>query len=265
MNKLWGKFLRTAILAAREAGKIQMRQLGKVRSIQFKGEINLVTDVDQACEEAILKIIRKEYPDHGILTEDSGAFTKVSEYKWIIDPLDGTTNYAHGFPVFCVSIGLEHKGQVILGSVYEPTLDQMFVGIRGKGASLNGKKIRVSKGAPLNTALLATGFAYNVRTKTENNLRHFTNFIMTAQAIRRVGAAAVDLCYVACGRFDGFWELDLCPWDTAAGLLILKEAGGKVTRFDGTAYSIYDKEIVASNGIIHSEMVKVLQQGRQSV
>jgi len=253
-------FLETAVRAAREAGKIQKRNLGKVHTIRFKGEINLVTEVDKECEEKIVKIIGKGYPDHDFLTEESGAFNRPSEFKWIIDPLDGTTNYAHGYPLFCVSIGLEHRGKMVLGVVYEPNMDQLFVGVKGRGAFLNGKRIRVSEISSLKRALLVTGFSYNVKTTTDNNLGHFKNFILSAQAVRRDGVAAIDLCYVACGRYDGFWERDLWPWDTAAASLILKEAGGKVTMFNGGPVDIYGKEIAASNGKIHTEMLKVLKR-----
>jgi myo-inositol-1(or 4)-monophosphatase len=259
-----GHLLKTAVRAAQVAGEIQRKSLGKVRSIEFKGEINLVTEVDRICEEKIVKIIRREYPGHDFLTEEAGAFNRPSEFKWIIDPLDGTTNYAHGYPLFCVSIGLEYKGEIVVGVVYEPNMDQLFIGVKGQGATLNRKKIRVSKISLLKRALLATGFAYNVQTKVDNNLNHFGNFIMKAQAVRRDGVAAIDLCYVACGRFDGFWEKDLWPWDTAAASLIVEEAGGRLTRFDGSPFNVYDKEIVASNGKIHEEMLKVLQNGARS-
>jgi myo-inositol-1(or 4)-monophosphatase len=284
MKKDWENFLKTAVQAAQVAGAIQRRNLGKVHSIQFKGEINLVTEIDKACEEKIVKRISKEYPDHEILTEESGMIVRGGRLpsgandeasnirwgargesgiapRWIIDPLDGTTNYAHGYPLFCVSIGLEHKGKIILGVVYEPNMDQLFIGVQGRGATLNGKKIRVSKISILKRALLATGFAYSIQEKgkTENNLNHFKNFIMNAQAVRRDGVAAIDLCYVACGRFDGFWEMDLWPWDISAASLILQEAGGRVTMFDGAPLDIYGKEIMASNGKIHDEMLKVLK------
>lgn len=256
-------FLKTAIRAARAAGEIQRKGLGKVHKIKFKGEINLVTEIDKACEEKIQKIVSKEFPDHDFLMEESGAWNRPSEYKWIVDPLDGTTNYSHGYPFFCASIGLVYREQVILGVVYEPVMDQLFVGARGGGARLNGKRIHVSKISTLKRSLLATGFAYNVQTTAnDNNMDHFNNFIMHTQAVRRDGAAAIDICYVACGRFDGFWELGLWPWDSSAGLVILEEAGGRVTMFDGGPFDLYGKQIVASNGKIHESMVKVLQRGR---
>lgn len=259
------RFLKTAIRAAKAAGAIQKRHYGKVHDIAFKGEINLVTEVDKACEAAILKILSKAHPDHDILTEESGAYDRASEYKWIIDPLDGTTNYAHGYPCFCVSIGLEHRGKVIVGVVYNPNLEELFWGVRGHGAWLNGKRIHVSKTSRLRRSLLATGFAYNVWTATSknDNIGHFANFLKNAQAVRRDGAAAIDICYIACGRFDGFWELGLKPWDAAAATLILEEAGGRSTLFDGSRLDLYADEIVCSNGLIHNQMLKVLLRRRR--
>jgi myo-inositol-1(or 4)-monophosphatase len=179
-------------------------------------------------------------------------------YRWVIDPLDGTTNFAHGFPAYCVSIGLEYRGEVILGAVLDPTRDELFVGETGRGAFLNGKPLRVSATPTVNAALLVTGFAYDIRKSQENNLDHFSRFALRAQGVRRTGAAALDLCYVAAGRFDGFWELKLQPWDTAAGLVILREAGGRATDFKGNPYSIYEPSIVATNGLIHEAMLKIL-------
>ncbi len=251
-------FLKTALRAARAAGTIQKRNYGKTHDIRFKGEINLVTEVDKACEAAVLKILSKAHPDHDILTEETGAHGHDSEYKWIIDPLDGTTNYAHGYPCFCISIGLEHRGKMIVGVVYNPSLEEVFWGVRGGGAWLNGKRIRVSKTTRLKRSLLATGFAYNVHTSKNDNIDNFTNFLKTSQAVRRDGAAAIDICYIACGRFDGFWEMGLKPWDTAAATLILEEAGGRSTLFDGSRLNLYADEIVCSNGRIHPQMLKVL-------
>lgn len=257
------KFLKTAVEAAKAAGAIQKKNYEKKHTIDFKGEINLVTETDKACEEKILKILRKNHPDHDILTEETGAHLNGSDYKWIVDPLDGTTNYAHSYPCFCVSIALEHKGRVIVGVVYHPLLNELFWSVRGRGAYLNKKKIKVSQIKQPKRALLATGFAYNVHTTKNDNLDHFRNFLKTVQAVRRDGAAAVDICYIACGRFDGFWEMGLKPWDIAAAGLILEEAGGKLTMFDGKKLDIYGDEVVASNGFIHRPMVAILEQGKQ--
>lgn len=252
-------FLEIAKQAALISGEIQMKKLGKVEDIQFKGEINLVTEVDQACEKEIISILHQEFPTHDILAEEGSGTRKDSEYKWIIDPLDGTTNFAHGYPLFCTSIALEQKGEIIVGVVYEPNLKELFVAEKGSGATLNDQKIQISQVSELKKAMVATGFAYNVAKDKNNNLNHFENFIMNAQAVRRDGVAAIDLCYVAAGRYDGFWELNLFPWDVAAGSLILREAGGKVSDFHGNSFNIYSKEILSSNQKLHSEMVKILQ------
>lgn len=251
-------FTQVAIDAAKEAGAIQMASLGKVEHVQLKSEINLVTEIDKRCETQIIERIGGHFPDHDILAEEGGGERKNSVYKWIIDPLDGTTNYAHGYPLFCVSIALEYKGEIVVGVVYDPNRDELFVAEKQGGASLNGKKIAVSPVPTLAGSLLATGFAYNVRTARANNLDHFQNFLMRAQALRRDGVAAIDLCYVACGRYDGFWELNLFPWDVAAGSLIVNEAGGKASAFNGDPFDIYLKEIVASNGRLHGDMCRVL-------
>lgn len=251
-------FKTTALRAAVESGAILRKNYGRVRSVGHKGEIDLITEVDLKSEQRIIKIIRKEFPDHDILAEEGHGGDKDSEYRWIIDPLDGTTNYAHAFPCFAVSIALEKRGEVILGIVYDPLREELFSAQKGKGSYLNKKRILVSKTKRISDSLLATGFAYDVHESPENNLNHFSNFTLRAQGIRRAGAASIDLCYVACGRFDGFWEMKLKPWDTAAGSLIVKEAGGRVTDFKGNPFSIYSKEILASNGRIHVEMVEVL-------
>jgi myo-inositol-1(or 4)-monophosphatase len=251
-------FKKTALKAAMEAGDILRRNFGKRHKISYKGEIDLITEIDLRSEQRITKILKKEYPDHDILAEEGEGLNRKAEYRWIIDPLDGTTNYAHGFPFFSVSIALEKKEMIILGVVYDPLREEVFFAQQGKGADLNKKRINVSKTKRLSEALLATGFAYDVRISPENNLDHFSNFILSAQGIRRAGSAALDLCYVASGRFDGFWEMKLKPWDMAAGYLIVKEAGGEVTDFEGGTFNIFSREILASNGRIHEEMVKVL-------
>ena len=251
--------LDTAIDLAREAGRIQLENLGKVHQVEYKGVTDIVTEVDKKCEELIINRLQLEFPNHDILAEEGGGRRLKSDYRWIVDPLDGTVNYTHGYPLFAVSIALEHKGKVILGVVYEPNRDELFVAEDGGGATLNGQRISVSKTTDLQKALLDTGFAYNIHEgEKENNVVHFVDFLLKARAIRRDGVAASDLCYVACGRFDGFWELYLRPWDIAAGALIVKEAGGIVSSFDGSRFDIYDKEILASNPHIHKQMVEIL-------
>jgi myo-inositol-1(or 4)-monophosphatase len=260
------EFKKVAVQTALKAGDILIQHAGKVKKIGFKDDVNLVTDVDGISEEAIVKTIRSKFPDHGILTEESREKKSDSAFKWVIDPLDGTTNYAHNLPVFCISIALEKEGEIILGVVYNPNLDELFVGEKGKGAYLykgrgssqSKRKISVSHTHQLGKGLLATGFTYDIRTSKNNNLNHFANFYKKCQAVRRMGAAALDLCYVAMGRFDGFWELKLSPWDMAAGSLLITEAGGKVTDFSGGPFNIYLKEILATNGKIHQQMIDVL-------
>lgn len=250
----------TAVNAAKKAGLLLKENLGGARQIEFKGEVNIVTEMDKKSEALIMDAIKKAFPGHGILTEESAELKSATGYRWIIDPLDGTTNYSHGFPFFCVSIAFEEDGEVKLGVIYDPMLDELFMAEAGKGATLNGKKINVSKTAKLDKALLATGFPYDLRESKENNLNHFTNFTLKAQAIRRAGSAALDLSYLACGRFDGFWEMKLQPWDTAAAALVVKESGGVLSDFSGEPYSIYGKQCLASNGLIHQEMLDILMK-----
>ncbi len=253
-------FLDTAIEAAKEAGRIQEGKFGENFKIEHKGEINLVTEVDYQCEKVIIDIIKRDYPEHEILTEEAGSVktSSKSRYKWIIDPLDGTTNYTHSYPCFCASVGLEVDGEIVAGAVYNPMFDELFTSVKGKGAYLNEKPLKVSKTGDINKSLLATGFPYDIRDSKENNLNHFCNFAVRAQAIRRPGSAVLDLCYLAAGRFDGFWELKLYPWDMAASSLIVKEAGGMITDFKGGEFSIYKGEMLASNGLIHKEMINIL-------
>jgi myo-inositol-1(or 4)-monophosphatase len=255
-------YLNAAIEIAKEAGRFLKINLGKVKNIQRKKEeINLVTEIDKESEKKIVEFIKSKFPHHSILAEEGGEAKSDSSYKWIIDPLDGTTNYTHSFPVFCVSIALEYKGEVILGVIYDPNFDELFWAEKGKGAFLNGKKISVSKTDKLIKSMLATGFPYNIRENPDNCIEHFVNFLMEAQAIRRLGSAALDLAYVACGRLDGFWEVNLNPWDVAAGKIIVEEAGGKITDFYGNKFSIYTKGVVASNGLIHEQMLEVIKRG----
>ena len=255
--------LNFAIDAARDAGALLMQRLG-VAKVTNKGDIDLVTEGDLASEKLIIERIRSYYPQHGILAEESGEAElsggRSSEWKWIIDPLDGTTNYAHSYPCFCVSIALEHEGVLEVGVVYDPVRDEMFAAERGNGATLNDRKIRVSSVEELQQAMVCTGFPYNVRERPDFT-RDFANFTMAAQAVRRDGSAALDLAYVACGRFDGFWEDGLSPWDIAAGKLLIEEARGKVSNFEDQPLSIYTKRVLASNGLVHDAMLRVLKQG----
>ncbi|MGE5190654.1 MAG: inositol monophosphatase family protein [Gemmatimonadota bacterium] len=254
--------VRFAEETARGAGDILRRNWGREQSIRFKGEINLVTEVDRESEAFIIARIRERFPDHGILSEESAELTAPSGYRWVVDPLDGTTNYAHNYPCFCVSIGLENGGELVAAAVFDPLLGESFTATAGGGAFLNGVPIRVSSVGDLRRSLLATGFAYDVNTSADNNFKYFREFVFAGQAIRRDGSAALDLCYLACGRFDGFWELKLRPWDTAAGLLIVREAGGTATRLDGAAYDIGAPDILASNGRIHDQMIEVIGRAR---
>ena len=252
------EFRELAIRAAKKAGNILIENLGKIKRIDYKGRLNLVTDIDRKAEERTIEIIRKKYPSHDILTEERRIKEKGNQYKWIIDPLDGTTNYVHGYPRYCVSIALEKNGEVVLGVVYDPVPDELFLAEKGKGATLNGRKISVSKTDELDKSLLATGFPYDRREKADEYLKIYREFMLNVQGVRRDGAAALNLCYTANGRFDGFWEEQLAPWDVAAGSLIVTESGGKVTDFKGDKVDIYEKEILASNGKIHREMEEIL-------
>ena len=245
--------LTVAMTAARKAGAYSKSKWGSNLNIEYKGDINLVTEVDKNSEKMIVEILQNHFPDHDILGEEGQGVRHDSPYRWIIDPLDGTTNFAHGYPLYAVSIALEHNNTIIVGVVYDPLRDEMFSAIRGHGAFLNEKKIQVSNAPTLIRSLVGTGFSYIFKENPSESLDQFRSVILKVQGIRRDGVAAIDLCYVACGRYDGFWELNLFPWDMAAGLVILEEAGGRVTRFDGTAFSVYDKEILASNGKIHAE------------
>lgn len=266
--KEYKDFKKIAIQAALKAGDILNKNRGRVKKVDYKGKINIVTEIDLLSEKTILKIIKKNFPDHSILTEESKEQKRDSIYRWIIDPLDGTTNYAHDFPSYCISLALEKEGKVILGVVYNPLLEELFTAEIGKGAFLfeecfaNRRRIRVSSTKDLSRSFLATGFPYDIRESRITNLDHFANFAVRSLAIRRAGSAALDLCYLAMGRFDGFWELKLSPWDTAAATLLVQEAGGKVTDFEGKKYSIYSKHILATNGRMHQQMIKVLKSGK---
>ncbi len=259
-----GQYLEVAVKAAREAGKIQKLYFGSSLQIEYKGEINPVTEVDRLCDRTISDILLRTFPEHDLLTEESPFEKKGSPYRWIVDPIDGTTNYLHGYPCFCVSIALEVEKEVILGVVYNPILDELFVSEKGKGAYLNGKKIFVSGEKNLFRSFLSTGFPYDVHEHADFYLRYFREFLIRSFAIRRPGSAALDLCYLAAGRFDGFWELKLQPWDVAAGALMVMEAGGKITDFRGQPFHIYSQEVLASNGWIHSQMLETIKEAEKN-
>lgn len=254
-------FLEVAEAVAKEVGAYQKEKQASALKIEYKGEINPVTEVDKKSEEIIIQKISAVFPDHDILAEEGSGRRKDSPYKWIVDPLDGTVNYSHGYPYFAPSIALEFEGRIIAGVVYDPMRDELFEAFEGAGARLNGKPIHVSECQDLNRALIATGFAYNCRQTIDEDLALFKNAILNAQGVRRDGVAALDLCYVACGRYDGFYEANLWPWDTAAGLVIVKEAGGDASIFNGSPYTVYDKEIVITNGKIHKEVIHKITKG----
>ena len=250
---------------AREAGALLMHYFRQQLKIEYKGEADLVTAADRAAEVLIRERIKQQWPSHDVLGEEQGLSDLGSEYRWYVDPLDGTTNFAHGYPVFCVSMGLEYlapeqrssgkSGGRIAAVVYDPTRDELFSAEKGRGAQVNGGAIHVSKTARLKECLLATGFPSHKRHKNPN-IYFYHQITLHSHGVRRAGSAALDLCNVAAGRFDGFWEFNLNPWDTAAGVLIVQEAGGKVTRFDGSPFELDSRETLASNGLIHDELMK---------
>jgi len=246
------------ISAAYHAGKVLMKYYGNVKVVNKKGVIDLLTEADIESEKTIVNIIQKAFPDHNILAEEAGKNNKNSKFEWIIDPLDGTTNFSHALPIFCISIAFTINGKTEFGLVFNPASQDLFIAEEGKGATHNNQTIKVSKTDNIKESLLVTGFPYNLHEKLPELINRFSNCLKNVQAVRRLGAAALDLCYLACGRFDGFWEQDLKPWDTAAGALIVNEAGGKITDFSGKNYSIYDKEILASNNIIHNQILALL-------
>ena len=257
------EFLEFASELAMEAGGLLGDYMGQKLTVSKKGRINLVTEADLKSEELLVSRIFERFPHHSILAEEGGARQlreKASEFRWIIDPLDGTTNFAHRYPFFCVSIALEIAGQLEIGVVYDPTARELFTAVRGEGAQLGGHPIQVSSEVSLRDSLVCTGFAYN-REEILKNLELFHEFMLKARAVRRDGSAALDLCYVAAGRFEGFWELSLNPWDVAAGALIVAEAGGRVSRFDGSPARLDIPEIVATNGSIHEQMLAIIQEG----
>lgn len=243
---------------AREAGALLMGYFHRRVKVEYKGDVDLVTEADRASEALITRRIRERWPEHNIMGEEGTRTEQGSEYRWYVDPLDGTTNFAHAYPVFCVSLGLEHKGERVAAVVFDPTRDEMFTAEKGGGAFLNGQPIRVSVVSDLGECLVATGFPSHKRHKNPN-IFFYHQITLKTHGVRRAGSAALDLCNVASGRFDGFWEFNLNPWDTAAGVLILEEAGGRVTRFDGQPFRIDSRETLASNGRVHEALLREFQ------
>lgn len=252
-------YLAAAKEVVREAGGILSKNVRETPEIFYKGVVNLVTRSDTESQELIFSRLSSLFPGHDFLAEEGLTALTGSDFRWVFDPLDGTTNFAHQFPVFCVSLGLEHRGRLACGVIYDPMRDEMFWAEKGEGACLNGERIRVFAIEDLDKSLLATGFSYDIR-ETQTNIRQFNQFLLCSQGVRRCGSAALDLCYVACGRFDGFWEMKLSPWDTAAGAVIVEEAGGRVSDFQGRPVNIYHPEVVASNGRVHQAMMDILQR-----
>lgn len=247
-----------AVEAARIAGAYQRYRFESPLKVDLKGDKDLVTEVDKESERLIVEHLRSRFPEHDLLAEEGDYRRQGSSFRWIIDPVDGTTNYAHGFPWFCSSIALECDCDLLAAVIYNPIYDELFTATKGGGAFLNGRRLKVSASLPLKNTLLGTGFPYDCASDPANNFANFIAFQKAARGIRRAGAAALDLACVAAGRLDGFWELKLKPWDMAAGVLLVLEAGGMVTTFDGSAYDVFNDRIVASNGLIHDEMTAML-------
>lgn len=254
--------LATAIEAVVRAGALQMARFGSALRVGKKGAIDLVTEVDVEVEQMLRALIAERFPDHDVLAEEMGQPRTGATHRWVFDPLDGTTNYAHGIPIFCATLALEIAGQPVVGAVYDPNRRELFTAERGVGAWLNGAPLRVSSSATLLDSVLVTGFPYDIRDRTDEILRPFTAFVREARAVRRLGSAAIDLCWVAAGRLDGFWEQGLQAWDTMAGALIVEQAGGRVTGLDGQAWDPHGGRVVASNGHIHDAMVAVIRDAR---
>jgi len=252
-------YKQVAVTAAEKGARILLSRFGNITQIRKKAAQEIVTEADTESEKEIIAVIRSRFPEHGILSEESGLKAGASDYKWVIDPLDGTVNFAHQVPIFCISIALEFQDDIVLGIVLNPLNGELFSAIKGQGAQLNGQPIQVSAISTITDSLLVTGFAYNVKEIFEPVITRYGNCLKAAQGMRRLGSAALDLCHVACGRFEGYWEQNLKPWDTAAGALIAAEAGGQVTTFSNQPYTPDQIEILATNGHIHREMVELLK------
>lgn len=249
-------YLETAIQAAQKAGTILLENYGKLKKehVSLKGARDFVTEIDKKSEKEILHIIQSKFPEHSILAEESGKQENKSPYQWVIDPLDGTVNFIHEFPIFCISIALEHNGMKQVGVIYDPLRDELFTAEKGKGAFLNGQRISVTQNRNLQDAILATGFPFRIHDRLDNYLQMFKSIFQKVAGIRRGGSAAIDLAYTACGRFDGFWEMGLSPWDIAAGLLIIEEAGGKTSGFNGQPETVATGDIICGPPEIHKQL-----------
>ncbi len=254
------KFLDFAVSLSKKAGKIQLDSFRKPHTVKYKGPVDIVTEVDIKCQKMAIDTITKAFPDHSILAEEEDINIRSgrSKFKWIIDPLDGTTNYAHGVPVFCFSAALEIDSIIVIGCAYNPVLGELFYSSKGGGSFFNNKKIKVSEAEVFEKSLLSTGFPYNKRVNPDNNFDHFRDISLHVKGIRRLGSAVLDLCYCAAGFIDGYWELNLKPWDMASGYLMVKEAGGMVTDFCGKSFNLYDGKILASNARIHKYLSQIL-------
>lgn len=250
--------MRTAVRAARQAGEVLRSFHGNLKDIRKKGAIDLVTEADIASERVVVETIRSVFPDHMVLAEESGKSQGDERFQWIIDPLDGTTNFSHGLGLYAVSIAFHVEGVPSVGVVFNPAAEELYEAMAGQGARLNGQSIRVSDQNSMKDSLLVTGFPYNFHEILPRLMARFAGCLSASQGVRRLGSAAIDLCFVACGRFEGFWEQNLNPWDTAAGLLILLEAGGRVTDFSGRPFKVDMKEILATNGRIHNAMLDLM-------
>jgi myo-inositol-1(or 4)-monophosphatase len=253
------RLLALAIEAVLRAGELQMARFRSGVRVDKKGAIDLVTEVDLDVERMFRSLVAERFPDHDVLAEELGQSRTGARHRWVFDPLDGTTNYAHGVPIFCASLALEIDGSPALGAIYDPNRSELFTVERGVGAWLNGAPLRVSEVATLTDALLVTGFPYDLQTRLADLIELFTRFLRQARAVRRLGSAALDLCWVAAGRMDGFWEQGLHPWDTMAAALLVQEAGGRVTGLDGGPYDATAGHVLASNGLLHAEMLDVIR------
>ncbi len=252
------RFLSTAIEAVIRAGALQMAKFGTGVRVDKKGAIDLVTEVDLEVEHMFRALVAQRFPDHDVLAEELGAQTRGARHRWVFDPLDGTTNFAHGVPIFCASLALEVDGVATVAAVYDPNRKELFTAEAGVGSWLNGRPLRVSERGTVLEAMLVTGFPYDIHQKADEFLKVFGQVLKQARAVRRLGSAAIDICWVAAGRMEGFWEASLKPWDTRAAALILEEAGGRVTAMDGTPWIPENGDILATNGLIHEELLKIL-------